>query len=497
MTVPADVPPVLVDDDPVALRAMAQFLSRHGVLVGTAESVEGAFANGALVAIVFNASAPVEAEVVANDSRVVRFLSKPCDDRVLLATVQSAVAERNLGHENDRLKLLLQVQHSTLAAANRDLEEKIEERTVLITRAKREWEVAFDAISEPLMIIDRDYRVIRANLALASDLGRNVRSVVGEKCHELRARSESHELPRGDHGVCQGCPVAQAISANSWASAELETKQGRIYSLGAFPVEDERGAVVCHYKDLTEERSLSRQLVQAEKLSAMGLLAGGVAHEINNPLGAILAFSQLLRREEMPAEERNDYLKEIEESAVRCKKIVERLLRFARQGKKDDRRLFSLNEVVSDALFLVQKSYLQKGLQLSTDLAEDLWPCIGNSSEISQVLLNLITNARDAMPNGGSVRVSTRNLVEENAVELIVADSGEGIPPEVLRRIYDPFFTTKPEGKGTGLGLAVSYGIVRDHNGHINVKSKVGDGTEFFVVLPRGDLTPGETEILI
>jgi signal transduction histidine kinase len=242
--------------------------------------------------------------------------------------------------------------------------------------------------------------------------------------------------------------------------------------------------MVCRYRDLTGERAMARQMAQADKLAAIGLLAGGVAHEVNNPLGAILAFAQLLRREVLEAEEAADYMREIEESAIRCKKIVERLLSFARQAQRDERRTFSLNDVVAETTFLVEKSYLPAKVKLERDLAPDLWNVVGNQNEISQVLLNLVTNARDAMPNGGTVKLRTRNL-PDGQVELVVADSGAGIPPEVLGRIFDPFFTTKPEGKGTGLGLAVSYGIIREHRGRIAVRSKVGEGTEMQVVLPR------------
>ena len=176
---------------------------------------------------------------------------------------------------------------------------------------------------------------------------------------------------------------------------------------------------------------------------------------------------------------------------MRCKQIVERLLRFARQGsKRDDRRVFSFNDVVAETAFLVEKSYLTSGVKLVRHLEEDLWLSDGHPNEISQVLLNLVTNARDAMQGAGTIQVRTRNLPDENAVELSVGDDGPGMSSEVVKRIFDPFFTTKPEGKGTGLGLAVSYGIVKDHGGRIDVKTRPGEGTEFMIVLPRASAAP-------
>jgi two-component system, NtrC family, sensor kinase len=366
------------------------------------------------------------------------------------------------------------------------LEQKVDERTRLLSRAKREWEVAFDAITDPLMIIDEQYRIVRANLALAAHLGKPIKGLPGLTCHEARATSDNR-LPREDDGTCKGCPVKRARAEHEMAEEELVTDTERTYSVGAYPIRgDDDGAAVtvCRYRDLTEQRAMSRKLAQADKLSAMGLLAGGVAHEINNPLGAILAFSQLVQREAIEGDEQKEYLKEIEESALRCKRIVERLLSFARQAKRDERRPFSVNDVVAETAFLVEKSYLSNKVKLERDLDDGVAEVAGNPNEIAQVLLNLVTNARDSMPGGGIVRIATRNG-EDGTVILSVSDTGTGIPAHVLERIFDPFFTTKAEGKGTGLGLSVSYGIVRDHKGRIEVRSRIGEGTEFQVVLPR------------
>ena len=515
---------LLVDDEEAVLRTLRRFLSRDGFQVETARNAEDALdqlRSGLTPQVVISdfrmpgedgvsflkrvrkewplvqrvlmtGHADISAlEEAINASQIYRFLSKPWDERGLLATVRSAVVQWELENENVRLQALTRTQNKQLLDANRELEAKVAERTRLLSRAKREWEVAFDAMSEPLMIIDAKYRIVRANIALSQHLGRPVKQLPGAVCHEVRAESPN-AFPRERDGVCRGCPVRQVRETGHSAENEFVTASGeRTYSLGVFPVvEDEREAMVCRYRDLTDQRAIAKQMAQADKLAAIGLLAGGVAHEVNNPLGAILAFAQLLRRETLEPEETKDYMREIEESAIRCKKIVERLLTFARQSRRDERRYFNLNDVVGETVFLVEKSYLPANVKLVRELDSDLWNTWGNFNEVAQVLLNLICNARDAMSGGGVVQVRTRNAADSAHVELIVSDNGSGIPPEVLERIFDPFFTTKPEGKGTGLGLAVSYGIIRDHRGRIEVRSKVEEGTEVHVILPRASANP-------
>ncbi len=507
---------LLVDDEEAVLRTLRRFLTRDGFQVETAKNAEDALTQlragltpqvvisdfrmpgedgvsflkrvrrewPMIQRVLMTGHADINAlEEAINASQIYRFLPKPWEERGLLATVRSAVVQWELEHENVRLTALTKVQNKQLLDSNRALEAKVAERTKLLSRAKREWEVAFDAMSEPLMIIDGAYRIVRGNLALASHFGKDIREIPGMICHEARAAS-ANPFPRDAEGPCKGCPVKHARDSGQSAEIEIDTNVGeRTYAIGVFPIAED-DAMVCRYRDLTDQRAIARQMAQADKLAAIGLLAGGVAHEVNNPLGAILAFAQLLRRETLEPDEARDYMREIEESAIRCKKIVERLLSFARQARRDERRSFNLNDVVGETVFLVEKSYLPQNVRLVRDLDPDLWSVHGNFNEIGQVLLNLVTNARDAMTGGGVVEVRTRNIPDSH-VELVVKDNGSGIPAEILERIFDPFFTTKPEGKGTGLGLAVSYGIIRDHRGRIEVRSKIGEGTEVQVVLPR------------
>jgi two-component system NtrC family sensor kinase len=362
-------------------------------------------------------------------------------------------------------------------------EDKLDDETrVLVSVAKRQWERTFDAISEPLMIVNGDYVIKRANLALADELGLAIQRVVGQKCHEVRATS-THALVGSGAQACAGCPVAEAQRCGTAAEGEVRSAHGRTYMLRAFPVLDpDETLTVCHYHDVTDERVMTAELASAERLAAIGRLAGGVAHEINNPLGGILAFTQILRREGVSEAERREYLGEIEKSAVRCKEIVEALVRFSRQAAHTDRRSLLANDIVRDAVRTFAAREPERALPARLDLAERTPPVLGDAGQLQQVVTYLLQNALDSGGRRGEIEISTS--VDADEVLIVVGDRGAGIPEENLARIYDPFFTTKEEGKGRGLGLAVAYAIVQDHGGKIAARNREGGGAELTVSLP-------------
>jgi two-component system NtrC family sensor kinase len=388
-------------------------------------------------------------------------------------------------------------------AMKRNESDNIDELTA-VSVAKRQWERTFDAISDPLMIVDGDYVIRRANLALADDLGVAIQRVVGRKCHEVRAEA-AQAFPSEGGCPCAGCPVPQARREGAPRDGDMQARSGRVYRLRAYPLEETRtptkaGAtpppvpmtgtpplVVCSYRDVTDEREMTRQLSNAEKLAAIGRLAGGVAHEINNPLGGILAFAQILLRENCPPEEQREYLREIEKSAFRCKAIVEALLRFSRQSPRMKRAPLALNDVVRESLTLVSYKYAVRDVQIRCELGDSLPPVLGNANQLEQVLVNLLSNAFDAItsvPSKPSGAIELRTSATDGWVELQVADSGTGISDGHLPKIFDPFFTTKEEGKGTGLGLAVTYAIIREHGGRIAARNRPEGGAVFTVALP-------------
>jgi two-component system NtrC family sensor kinase len=241
-------------------------------------------------------------------------------------------------------------------------------------------------------------------------------------------------------------------------------------------------------------KATQAQLLQAEKLSAIGQLVAGVAHELNNPLTSVIGYAQLLQEELREASEANTTrptaelshdLRRIAEESERAAKIVRNLLAFARR-QSAARAEQDIADVMNRVLSLRAYEFRLNAIELETDFEAGLPPVLGDGGQLQQALLNLLLNAEQAMRarTTRKIRVGARHVPESDAVELFIADSGHGIPDENLRRIFDPFFTTREVGEGTGLGLSICYGIVRDHGGQISVESRVGQGTTFKILLP-------------
>jgi two-component system NtrC family sensor kinase len=225
------------------------------------------------------------------------------------------------------------------------------------------------------------------------------------------------------------------------------------------------------------------QLVSSEKMASLGKLAAGIAHEINNPLGGILIYSSLMIEDLPEGDSKRGDLARIVQEASRCKDIVKSLLEFARQTEPKMEPT-DINRAVTDGLFFLENQALFHNIKIIKKLDPFLPFVRGNASQLKQVLINIIVNAAEAMHGNGTLTITSYPSPDRRSIILEFTDTGEGIPEENLTRIFDPFFTTKEVGKGTGLGLATSYGIVEDHGGKISVKSKVGEGTTFTIDLP-------------
>jgi two-component system NtrC family sensor kinase len=230
-----------------------------------------------------------------------------------------------------------------------------------------------------------------------------------------------------------------------------------------------------------ELRKAQAQLIQSEKLASIGELAAGVAHEINNPLGVILGFSQVILRKLPDDDPLRQPLTSIEREGLRCKKIIQGLLDFSRHTMPTFQPV-NLNDVVESACDLFEYQITVNNVKMTKGFAPNLPEIRADANQLQQVFSNLIINAYHAMPKGGDLRITTRAVGDH--VQAIFADTGVGIPPENLKRIFDPFFTTKQVGKGTGLGLSVSHGIIESHGGKIEVDSQIDKGTTFVVSLP-------------
>jgi signal transduction histidine kinase len=238
-------------------------------------------------------------------------------------------------------------------------------------------------------------------------------------------------------------------------------------------------------QDITERLALERSARQAEKLAALGTLAAGLAHELNNPVGIISSRIEIMLLDAestpLPPEVTED-LRVLHRHAQRVARIAQGLLSFARQSS-GQREPVDLNHLLEETLLLIERQVVKEGIVVKRALAPDLPLIWGDGNALQQVMLNLLTNARDALGQGGEIAVQTAPVDgQPGAARLVVRDTGPGIPPEVLGRIFDPFFTTKSEG--TGLGLSISYGIVRDHKGTVDVQSRPGEGTTFVLTFP-------------
>jgi PAS domain S-box-containing protein len=354
---------------------------------------------------------------------------------------------------------------------------------------KRQWMATIDALVDPLAIVGKDYKIRKANKAMAQLSGQEVKSIIGKPCHEVFANRKS---------PCPGCSMLEAVKKSSSMIYELgSVRNDRFYEVTSQPLFDSNGkldGVVQIYRDRTNAKRMQEQLSQQDKLASIGLLAGGVAHEINNPLGGILIFSQMLLREMSKESPHYADVVEIEAATQRCKAIVESLLDFARQRPTSKTKANEVNTI--DAI----KTALRFGkvglhgsahVEMHEDFDSDTEHLLhGDRNKLVQLFLNLIQNAIQAMPDGGTLTMRSKvNTVKNQRLGIYeVEDTGVGIAPENLKKVFDPFFTTKDPGEGTGLGLALCYGIVQELGGTMRVESKVNVGTRFFVELPLSGL---------
>jgi PAS domain S-box-containing protein len=357
----------------------------------------------------------------------------------------------------------------------RDLTEqrKLEKR---IRESKRNLEAIFDGIQDKLSIQSPDYQILRVNRAVIENYKASFKELIGRKCYETYFQ---RSLP------CEKCPVSVTIETRQPASSIMKPPEDnttlRIFS---YPILDEKGnlvSVIEYMKDITEEQQLQEQLIQSEKLAGVGILASGVAHEINNPLSGIIGMAEIALEEEDPSKKRS-YLTDIIHCSERISEIVRGLKSYSRAAKKGELSLVDLNEVLEESLKMVRLATKKTPVEVIKKF-QSIEKIQANTGEIQQVFINLITNAFQAMDGkGGELVLSTRSL--KDSIEVKVSDRGMGIPQKYINQIFDPFFTTKKYGEGTGLGLNIVYRIVTKHEGTIDVESKEQVGTTFTIKFP-------------
>ena len=348
-----------------------------------------------------------------------------------------------------------------------------------VERMRQFSENILESLNDGLAVLDRNERIVRWNRRLEELHGVRHEDAVGRSLSELFdspvveiIRSSAGDSPEG------------AAHYRVPLTTRHETERRLLVNVATTPLRDAHGAVtgtILIVEDISTRVQLEEQLQISEKMASIGLLAAGVAHEVNTPLTGISSFTQMLLDGAQPDDPKTKVLETIERQTFRAAKIVNGLLNLARPAQVDSGPC-DINAVISDVLALLEHQFKTARIQVRKELAAAAPVVQGIEYKLQQVFLNLLLNARDAMPKGGWLTLVTRADGGEAVVE--VGDTGSGIPAEQLSRIYDPFFTTKAIGKGTGLGLSITYGIVQEHGGTITCESIVGQGTRFTLRLP-------------
>jgi two-component system NtrC family sensor kinase len=366
------------------------------------------------------------------------------------------------------------------------LESEVAERTAQIDRERKMTERIIDSLPVGLYVIDRDYRISVWNRKRETGMqGVSREEAIGRTIFEILHRQPASVLRREfDEVFATG--RLQTFQMESTVTGELRT-----YRISKIPMRLENGPVthvITVGEDVTEWRNAQDRFAQAEKLAAIGTLAAGVMHEINNPLATIAACAESL---ELSSENADaavvDGLRLIQSEVHRCKGIVDTLVDFSRP-KASEKTLVNLNEAIERTLFVLKHHARFKRLNVQQELESSLSAVVhANIEQLMQVFMALLINAMDAMNDRGTVTLRTRWGADARSVVADIIDQGEGIRRADLPKIFEPFFTTKPPGRGTGLGLSICYSIIAEHGGRIEVDSEPGKGSVFRIILPRAD----------
>jgi PAS domain S-box-containing protein len=369
------------------------------------------------------------------------------------------------------------------ALENARLYRQLHLKAVEVDRMRAFNENILESLDNGLLVVDLNDRVVRWNRALERLYGVSRATASGHALGDLfdPAFVEAVRAARRD------TPDGATLSRVPLLARGDRTGETLVVNAAVVPLRAEDGqgiataGTILIVEDVTARVQLEEQLRLSEKMASIGLLAAGVAHEVNTPLTGISSFTQMLLEGADPQDPRTRLLEKIERQTFRAAKIVNGLLTLSRPTSSD-RSSFDVNVVIADVLSLLEHQFETHRIRLRRDLSESPVVVLSLEHKLQQVFLNLFLNARDAMPKGGWLSITTRTDGNRAIVE--VSDTGSGIPSEYLARIYDPFFTTKAIGQGTGLGLSITYGIVREHEGTIECESGMGQGTRFILSFP-------------
>lgn len=413
------------------------------------------------------------------------------DEELLGAISLFNVRQQNFSEQDQELLTKLALWISKAISQQRQLNQlKIENANLEVNqwqllRSRNILRALFDSVPVSMYIVDKKYNLIAVNMDRAKRINIPPNELVGRRCYEALY---------GYDDVCPECRVIESLfggkTTNRTKREWQVDDQILEWEISTYPIHDDNNQVtqaILFEQDVTEKRRLEASLAQSEKLAAVGQLAAGLAHEINNPLTAIIANSQLLQRDLKDDPDKLEMIELIARAGERAAQVVRNLLDLARK----EEYLFEptdVNQTLNRAISLMQHELVSRSIRLIYEPAENLPAIMASQDRLQGVWVNLLANAIDSFDNSDQRQIRVTTSVVGNEVRVLIMDTGKGIPPEKLNRIFEPFYTTKAPGKGTGLGLSLCHRIVKQHGGSIHVDSKVGVGTIFTISLPINPL---------
>ena len=399
-----------------------------------------------------------------------------------------------LGNSFNRMAENLLISRKKLKEWGENLEQKVAERTEEIEKEEQKLDRIVSGIGAGLALINKDFSLVWVNEYYKEKLSLKDDKILGKKCFRAFWERDSN---------CRDCAVLRTFESGKIERDKIVVKREnalKYYNITSTPINDEKGNVIQVLEltqDETESKKLEIQLEHASKMAALGEFAAGVAHEINNPIASVAAYAErlalILKRDALFPENESEkilsYLENIQYQAYRTKGITGSILDFVRKKEVTKVRELDINDVIEKVLKLVELQFKTQKLNLRKVLTPKLF-CFTDKDQLEQVLLNLLKNAFDAVEEGGEITIKTWQ--DKNTVFALVKDNGQGIEPEAIQKIFDPFYTTKEPGKGTGLGLSICYGIMHGLGGNIEVNSTPGQGSTFILSIPVKNLQGDE-----
>lgn len=427
----------------------------------------------------------------------------------LIATLTGGLIWRYINYKLHVNKLSLEYdlaqERQRLKVYSEQLEDLVAERTKELRKSETMLRSLYEKANDTIILTDENGKIINVNKKVTDQYGYTKDELIGKSLLSLEQNQDNQLFLERNHRLLHGEPLVYESThiASDGTPVHVEV------SASAVTLEDGR-VIQFIIRDITEKKKLQAQLLHAQRMESLGTLAGGIAHDFNNLLTSIMGYTDLILDEGKLPPELVPKMRVIESSTRKATQIVSKLLNFAKRGRELELVPFNVNDMIREALELAKRRF-NPGIEVELALKENLPIIKGDVGLLEQSVLNLILNAIDAMPEGGNLNIETElvkidsnykkriapDVKEGPYIRISVKDSGAGIPPDKIDRIFDPFFTTKGPDKGTGLGLAMTYGIVKDHGGYITVDSVVGKGTSFEIYLPASQtVIPGITSIL-